>query len=432
MAEINKKKKSKKKLLLFGIIGFVVLLLIIAVIASGKKDKLVTVQTEKISKRNITQVVSGTGVIQPETKVDISAEISGEIIQLPFKEGEQVKQGELVVKIKADTYGSRISQQQAGVNYSRTQVEVSENNLKKAEMEMQRIQQLHNKGLVSDADMDNARIAFEVARSQVKSSNANVRQNLALLQQSSQDLSKATIRAPMSGIITTLNNELGEKVVGTQTMSGTTIMTISDLSVMNAEIEISETDVTNVKIGDTTDVQIDAFPDRVIKAYVYEISNSAKTKGIGTQEQLVNFVVKVRIVDKDILLKPGMSCNADIKVKSKFNVIAIPIQCITAREDINKIAKEEDAPNRISEDNSKKKEKPKEIVFVVEDGKPQKVKSVEVKTGISDDKYIEIVSGLEPDLEVVKGPYKAISKDLEVGSKVKVDNEIKKKEKEGE
>ncbi len=430
MAEINKKKKSKKKLLLFGIIGFVVLLLIIAVIASGKKDKLVTVQTEKISKRNITQVVSGTGVIQPETKVDISAEISGEIIQLPFKEGEQVKQGELVVKIKADTYGSRINQQQAGVTYSRTQVEVAENNLKKAEMEMQRINQLHNKGLVSDADMDNARIAFEVARSQVKSSNANVKQNLALLQQSSQDLSKATIRAPMSGIITTLNNELGEKVVGTQTMSGTTIMTISDLSVMNAEIEISETDVTNVKIGDTTDVQIDAFPDRVIKAYVYEISNSAKTKGIGTQEQLVNFVVKVRIVDKDILLKPGMSCNADIKVKSKFNVIAIPIQCITAREDINKIEKEEDAPNRISEDNSKKKEKPKEIVFVVEDGKPQKVKSVEIKTGISDDKYIEIVSGLEADLEVVKGPYKAISKDLEVDSKVKVDNEIKKKEKE--
>jgi HlyD family secretion protein len=430
MADIKpaNKKKKKKKVLLYSIIGGVILLLIVAMVISGKKDKAVTVQTEKVTKKNIVQVVSGTGVIQPETKVDVSAEISGEIVQLPYREGDTVKKNDLLVKIKADQYSDRISQQQAGVNYSQSQVEVSENNLKKAELELKRIEQLHQSGLVSQSDLDNARIAFEVAQSQVKSSNANVRQNVAMLRQSSQDLSKATIRSPMNGIVTKLNNELGEKVVGTQQFSGTVIMTVSDLSVMDAEIEISETDITNVKLGDTADVEIDAFPDRIIKGVVYEISNSAKSKGVGTQEQIINFVVKVRIVDTDLYLKPGMSCNADIKVNHKNDVIAVPIQCITAREDENKEKQDENTDvKRVSEENAKKKEKPREVVFIVEDGKPQKVKMITVKTGISDDKYIEITEGLQGDVEVVKGPYKSISKDLEEGSIIKVDNEIKKK-----
>lgn len=431
MADIKpvvKKKKKSKKLLLFSIIGVVILLVVIAVVVSGKKDKQTIVQTEKVLKRNIVQVVSGTGTINPETKVDISAEISGEIINLPYKEGDTVKKGDLLVKIKAETYGARINQQQAGVQYSRTQVEVSENNLKKAELELQRTEQLFNSGLVSQSDLDNARIAYQVAQSNVKSSNANVRQNLALLQQSSQDLSKATIRSNMDGIVTKLNNEIGEKVVGTQQMAGSVIMTVSDLSVMDAEIEVSETDITNVKLGDTADVEVDAYPDKVIKGYVYEISNSAKSKGTGTQEQVINFIVKIRIVDTDVSLKPGMSCNAEIKVNSKNDVIAIPIQSVTAREEEKTTETTSEDVKRKSEENVKKKEKPKEVVFIVEDGTPSKVKKVQVKTGISDDKYIEILEGLKPDDIVVKGPYKAISKELDDGSVVKVDNEIKKKD----
>ncbi|MBN8585717.1 MAG: efflux RND transporter periplasmic adaptor subunit [Ignavibacteria bacterium] len=429
MADIKPvaKKKKSKKLLLFSIIGVVVILIIVAVIASGKKDKLVTVQTEKVMKRNVTQVVSGTGTINPETKVDISAEISGEIVQLPFKEGDTVKKGDLLVKIKAETYGARINQQQAGVQYSRTQVEVAENNLKKAQLELQRTEQLFQSGLVSQSDLDNARIAYDVAVSNVKSSNANVRQNQALLQQSSQDLSKATIRANMDGIVTALNNEIGEKVVGTQQMAGSVIMTVSDLSTMDAEIEVSETDITNVKLGDTAEVEVDAFPDRIIKGYVYEISNSAKSKGTGTQEQVINFIVKIRIIDQDVQLKPGMSCNADIKVNSKADVITIPIQSVTAREDEKKEEDSGDEVKRKSDENLKKKEKPKEVVFVVEEGSPTKVKMVQVKTGISDDRYIEILEGLQPDQVVVKGPYKSISKELEEGSIVKIDNEVKKK-----
>jgi len=423
----KKKKKKSKKILLFSIIGGVLLLIVIAVIASGNKDKTITVQTEKVVKRNITQVVSGTGTINPETKVDISAEISGEITHLPYKEGDTVKKGDLLVKIRAETYGERINQQQAGVQYSRTQVEVAENNMKKAELELQRTEQLHKSGLVSQSDLDNARIAYEVALSNIKSANANVRQNLALLRQSSQDLSKATIRSNMDGIVTQLNNELGEKVVGTQQMAGTVIMTVSDLSRMDAEIEISETDITNVKLGDTADVEVDAFPDRIIKGYVYEISNSAKSKGLGTQEQVINFIVKIRIIDQDVSLKPGMSCNADIKVNSKSDIIAIPIQSVTAREDEKTTEEDDEEVKRKSNENLKKKEKPKEVVFIVEEGTPPKVKMVQVKTGISDDRYIEVLEGISPDAEIVKGPYKSISKELEEGTIVKVDNEVKKK-----
>jgi HlyD family secretion protein len=435
MAEIKpvvkKKKKSKKKLILFSVIGVVILLIIVAAVISGNKEKLVTVQTEKAGKRDITQVVSGTGVIQPDTKVDISAEVSGEIVSLPVKEGDVVKKGDLLVKINAEIYSQRIQQQRAGVNYSESQVEVAENNIRKTELEYQRIQQLYDKGLVSQADLDNSKIAYDVAQSQLKSTRANVNQNIAILRQSAQDLSKATIKAPMDGIVTQLNSELGEKVVGTQQMAGTTIMTVSDLSVMDAEIEVSETDITYVKLGDTAKILVDAFPDREIKGVVYEISNTAKSKGQGTQEQIINFIVKIRVVDREVLLKPGMSCNADIKVNSKSNVLAVPIQSITARDEMKMMegqqpGGDENAPKRVGEDDNKKKEKPKEIVFVVEKGTPTKVKAVTVKTGISDDRYIEILEGLEPDMEIVKGPYKSISKELEEGTKVKVDNEFKK------
>lgn len=435
MADIKKNKKRKKrKIWLFSIIGFVLVLIIIAVVVSSGKEKVVTVQTEKASKRDITQVVSGTGEIQPVTKVDISAEVSGEIVNLPVVEGQTVKKGDLLVKIKADIYSERVQQQKAGVNYAQSQVQVAENNLKKAELELQRTQQLFNNGLVPQADLDNAKITYEVAVSQLKSANANVKQNVAILRQSSQDLTKATIRSPMNGIVTQLNSEVGERVVGTATMAGTTIMTISDLSVMDAEIEISETDITQVKVGDTATVDVDAFPNREIKGVVYEISNTAQSQGQGTQEQITNFIVKVRILDKDVALKPGMSCNADIKVEHKSDVLSIPIQCITAREKEKEMKQQEseDEPKRISEENQKKKERPREVVFVVEKGSPQKVKIVPVKTGISDDKYIEVSEGLEPGMEVVKGPYRAISKDLDAGTQVKVDNEFKRFNKENE
>jgi HlyD family secretion protein len=236
----------------------------------------------------------------------------------------------------------------------------------------------------------------------------------------------------MSGVVTKLNSELGERVVGTATMAGTTIMTISDLSSMEADIEVSENDISMVKVGDTAVVDVDAYPDRRITGVVFEISNTAKSKGTGTQEEIINFIVKLRIIDKDVSLKPGMSCNADIRVKSKFDVVAVPIQCVTARDELKseEQQKDGDETKRISEENMKKKMKPKEVVFITEGSEQKKVKIAPVKTGISDDKYVEIEEGLEAGAEVVKGPYKAINKDLESGAKVKVENDMKKIKKE--
>jgi len=422
---VTKRKKKSKKALFIIIGGILVILIVAAVIISGKKEKPVVVQTEKVSKRNITQVVTGTGTIQPETKVDVSAEISGQIIALPVVEGQQITKGDLLVRIYAQTYSEQVDQQKAGVHYSEAQVELAKSNLKKAELDYGRNKELFDKGLISQSDLDNARVAYEVAAATVKSSNANVSENVALLRQSGESLSKTTIKAPMDGTITALNSHLGEKVVGTALMGGTVIMTISDLNVMDAQIEISETDVSQVQVGDTATIEIDAFPDRIVKGVVYEISNTAETKNAGTQEEIVNFIVKILIIDKDLELKPGMSCNADIKVDSKSDVMSIPIQCVTARDE-NKAAvtpDNPDEPKRTTDENAaKKKEKPKEIVFVVLQGSPVKVKMVPVKTGISDDKYIEVTEGMTDDMEVIKGPYKAINKDLDSNSVIKIDN----------
>lgn len=429
---VNKKRKSKKKkFIVMGII-FLVIVIVIAVIASSKKEKMTEVQTEKVKKHNITQVVTATGKIQAETKVIISSEISGEIVSLPFKEGEEVKKGDLVVKIKQDAYAPQIQEQNAQINVAESNLKINEVAVQKTKLEYDRIQELQKKGLASTADLDNSRLAYEQSLAQLNSNRASVNLSKSGLGRIRYDLSKTTLYAPMSGTVTQLNNEVGEKVLGTSYNQGTGIMTISDLASMECQIDVSETDVTLINIGDTARIQVDAFPNRVFAGYVYEIANTATSKGVGTQEEVVNFIVKVRIIDKDNELRPGMSCTVDVEVEKKNNVIAVPIQSITVREDMNMNNNQMDAENenlQRKENKKDKKIKPQEIVFIVENGTAKKKN---VKTGISDDTYIEITEGLEENLEVVKGSYKAITKDLEENSKVKVDNEIKTQKKDGD
>lgn len=429
---LNKKRKSKKKKFIW--IGAIVLVLIIvaAIVASSKKEKLVEVQTEKIKKRNITQVVTATGKIQAETKVVISSEISGEIVSLPFKEGEEVKKGDLVVKIKQDAYAPQIQEQNAQVNVAESNMKINEVNVQKTKLEFDRIQELHKKGLASTADLDNARLSYEQSLAQLNNNRANITLSRTGLAKIKYDMSKTTIYAPMSGTVTQLNNEVGEKVLGTSYNQGTGIMTISDLASMECQIDVSETDVSMINIGDTARIKVDAFPNKTFVGYVYEIANTATAKGTGTQEEVVNFVVKVRIVDKDAELRPGMSCTVDVEVEKKSNVITVPIQSITVREDIdmNNNKLDEGNENLQRKTNERKdKKKPQEIVFIIENGVAKKKN---VKTGISDDTYIEISEGLADNEEVVKGSYKAITKELEDNSKVKVDNEVKMKKKDGE
>lgn len=429
---VNKKRKSKKKkFIILGAI-FLVIVIVIAVVASSKKEKMVDVQTEKVKKHNITQVVTATGKIQAETKVVISSEVSGEIVSLPYKEGEEVKKGDLVVKIKQDAYAPQIQEQNAQVNVAESNLKINEVAVQKSKLEYDRIQELQSKGLASTADLDNARLNYEQLLAQLNSNRASINLSKTGLAKIKYDMSKTTLYAPMSGTITQLNNEIGEKVLGTSFNQGTGIMTISDLSSMECQIDVSETDVSLINIGDTARIQVDAFPDRTFNGYVYEIANTATSKGLGTQEEVVNFIVKVRIIDKENELRPGMSCTVDVEVEKKNNVIAVPIQSITVREDMNMNNEQMDGENenlQRKENKKDKKSKPQEIVFIVEGGVAKKKN---VKTGISDDTYIEVTEGLDENLEVVKGSYKAITKELEENSKVKVDNEVKMKKKEGE
>lgn len=421
-----KKKKSRKKIL--WIIGIVVLAIIItAIVISGKKEPMVEVQTEKIQKRNITQLVTATGKIQSETEVKISSEISGEIVSLPFKEGDEVKKNDLLVKIKQEAYEPQIEQQEAAIKVAESNLKVNEVNLKKYELELKRIKELFGKGLASQSDLDNAQNNYDMTYAQINSNNAQINQQKSGMSQIKYDLSKTTIYSPINGTVTQLNNETGEKVLGTMSNQGSTIMTISDLSKMECQVEVGETDVTLVKIGDTAKIQIDAFPNKEFKGYVYEIANTAKTTGLGTQEEVVNFIVKIRILNNEYDLRPGMSCTVDIQVQTKNDVLAVPIQSVTTREEINSSAiggEENENLKSQSEQKASKKLKPKEIIFFIENGIAKKE---EVKTGISDDSYIEIIEGVKEEQEVVKGSFKAINKELEDGSKVKIDNEIKKK-----
>ncbi len=434
----KKNKKKKKRILWIGIL-VIVILIVVAVVVSGKKEKLTEVQTEKVSRQNITQIVTATGKIQAETKVVISAEISGEIVSLPFKEGDVVKKGDVVVKIKPDAYMPKLKMEQASINVAQSNLATQEVNLKKYKLELDRIKTLTDKGLASQQDLDNAQTNYDATLAQMNTVRAQIQQQRASLSSVEYDVSKTTINAPMSGTVTQLNNEEGEKVLGTSYNIGSQIMTISDLDAMECQVEVGETDVTLVKLGDTARIQIDAFPGKTFTGYVYEIANTAKAKNTGTQEEVVNFIVKIRVNKEDYELRPGMSCTVDIEVQKKDNVIAVPIQSVTTREDdmqgqmtLKGDEKDKSMPDNLSSQRDEKimkKQKPKEIVFIVENGTSIKK---EVKTGISNDAYIEVIEGIPEGVEVIKGSFKAINKDLENNMKVKVNNEKKsvKKDKE--
>lgn len=424
----KQKKKSKKKLWIIS--GSLLVIIIAAIIISNLKDDVVIVQTEKIGKRNLTQVVTATGKIQSETQVNISAEISGEIISLPFKEGEAVKKNDLIVKIKQDAYAPELQQQNASIQVAESNLAINEVALTRAQQEMERLNILFNKGLATQSEIDNAQNNIDQALATLNSTRAQINQQKTGLSRIRYDISKTTIYSPMDGTVTQLNNELGEKVLGTISNQGSQIMTISDLSKMECQVEVGETDVSSINIGDTARIEIDAFPDKVFSGYVYEIANSALQTGMGTQDAVVNFVVKIRILNNEVDLRPGMSCTVDIEVEHRNDVLAVPIQCVTTREEeFNMTGGMDNSSGNVkreSEERQSKKMKPREVIFVV-DNDESRVQ--EVKTGISDDSYIELVDGATLDQEVVKGSFKAINKILEDSTKIKVDNEIKKRKK---
>lgn len=404
-------KKSKKKLIIFSALGLVVIALLVIVFLGSKRETITPVQVEKVQKRTITQIVTATGKIQPEVQVKISPEVSGEIVALPVKEGQRVKKGDLLLKIKPDVYAAQRDQWSAGLLRAKA-------DLTKSDLEYKRVESLYAKGLVSESEYVQSRAAFEGSR-------ATYAQAKASLDQAEENLRKTTVFSPMDGVVSQLNSELGERVLGTAQFQGTEVMTIADLSRMEGRVDVSETDVILVSLGDTARIAIDAFPDRKVNAIVYEIANTARSRGLGTQEEVTNFTVKMRIVDKEISLRPGMSMTADVETETKQDVLAVPIQSVTTR--LPKMEMKEPqagagqplAATGMAGARSRSENRPKEIVFVVDNGV---VKSVPVKRGISNDSYVEILEGVKDSMQVVSGSYKAINRELEDGAKVRVED----------
>ena len=433
------KAKSKKwrKIVIFSLI--LASIAAVAVAVSRKKEPVITIQKEKITRRNVTELVVANGKIQPVVQVKISPEVSGEIIELPLKEGQEVKKGDLLVKIKPDNYIASRNSSAASYEYSLTSSNTAAANLEKASLEYDRNKELHVTKLISDSAFQEAKTAFDIALSSVAGAKQQVDMAKAALQNSENDLSKTTIYSPITGTVTKLNSQLGERVVGTAMMAGTEIMTVSDLNEMETRVDIGEIDVVLIKVGQNARLEVDAFKDRKFKGMVTEIANSAKISSTGNQDA-TKFEVKIRFIEKDVF-RPGMSVTAEIETRCQSNVLAVPIQSVTTR--LPKAAKTNtvasatnnvtnsvvaaaatnttDASTNAADLKAKKKvgepEKPVEVVFVVE---KDKAKMLPVKRGISDDNYVEITEGVQEGQEVVSGGYKAISRELEDGKPVTV------------
>jgi HlyD family secretion protein len=434
------KKKSKRTMIIVLSLVGVLLIGLVVFAASNKKEAGIPVTTEKAVVKTITQLVTATGKVQPETEVKISPEVAGEIIDIPVKEGGNVKKGDLLVRIKPDTYQAQVDQQEAALASARSTSVLSQAHLTKAEQDFKQAQELYAKKLVSDADFTAARANIDVAKADFDSSLAQIRRTEGALTQFRDQLSKTTIYAPMDGTISSLSSEVGERVVGTGSFAGTEIMRVADLTNMEVRIKVNENDIVNVKLGDHALISIDAYPGRKFTGTVNEISSSAA--GIGATgggnnavptDDVTNFLVKIRITDRDAKLRPGMSGTVDIETQTVTNVIAIPVQSVTVRaaggktsEEVQQ-AKAKEAKERSGndldlakekEDARRNLEKLDRIVFV-KTGDTVKLRKVE--TGIADNTSIEIKSGLKAGEEIVSGSYAAISRRLKDGAKVMIE-----------
>src|SRR6478736_7753019 len=437
------KKKSRKRL--WFILGAIALLVVLGLAAAAKnksQEKPTMITVDKALVRNITHLVTATGKIQPEAEVKISPEVGGELIELPFEEGQTVKKGDVLVRIKADFYKAQVEQQEASLAAAKASSVLSQAHLTKAEQDFKQADSLYAKQLISESDYTAARTNIDVAKADYESSVAQIRRTAGALDQFRDQLSKTTIYAPMDGTISSLTSEVGERVIGGGQFAGTEIMRVANLTNMEVRVKVNENDIINVKLGDHAVVTIDAFPGRQFNGKVYEISSSALSLGgsgnnqaalaPSASDEVTNFLVKIRITDPNAQLRPGMSATVDIETQTVENVVAVPVQSVTVRAEGGKTTeelqkdREKEAHERSGNDLEVVKEradakrnadKLQRVVFV---HKGDKVELRKVETGIADNSYMEIKSGVAKDEEVVSGSYKAISTLLKDGMKVMV------------
>lgn len=397
---------SKRTKIIIAVVAVLVLAVMIIVNLKKGKENVIDVTLADVKQGDITKLVSGSGKVQPETDVKIAARTSAEIIKIHVREGDPVRKGQLLVELDRQRYEAQLEQVES-------QVASAKASLKKAEADYVRIQDLFKKNLTSQAELDAAEATRESAQSQLD-------QTAAYLKQTRDDLDKTRLISPIDGTVTKLNKEQGEIAVGSQ-FQADVIMNVADLKLMEVLAEIDENEVVLVSLGDSTKIEVDAIQDTTFRGVVTEIAHTATTKNQGTQEQVTNFEVKIHVTSNVEKLRPGMSATVDIGTETHKKVLNVPIQCVTAREIKADSAKATSVTERKRDKEQTaagevKKAPMKEVVFVVENNT---AKMVQVKTGISDDSNIEILSGLKEGQKVVSGSYKALSKLLKDGSQLK-------------
>lgn len=397
-------------------IVLIVVLVLMVVGIAGKKmgwyggTKSVKVETDFAHRRTIIETVSASGKIQPEKEVKLAPEVSGEIVELPVVEGQKVNRGELLVKINPDLVEAAVDRSEAALNTSKANLNSAKAQLVEAERNYNRNKPLHDQGVISTANWDQIQRAYDVARLQVESAEFQVASAEATVKEARDNLGRTAIYAPDSGTISALHVELGERVVGTIQMQGTELMRIADLNNMEVVVEVNESDIVRVNIGDTANIEVDAYLDKEFKGIVTEMASSANLTNVSA-DQVTNYEVKIRILRnsyKDLEkngnspFRPGMTATVDIITEVATDILTVPIQAVTTRADTSSEATR--LSNRFNESDERF-----EVVFMYEDGKSM---VSAVKTGIQDDRYIQVLKGLSDSTEIITGPYRTVSQEL--------------------
>ncbi len=404
----NKKNKTK-----YIIIAAFALIAILIVIGVNKEEPGVEVNVAYPKRTTVTETIPANGKIQPVTEVKISPDVSGEIIELNVNEGDRVNTGDLLIKIKQDVYISAVERAEASLNSVKAQYMQQKAQLAQIEQAHNRNSTLYNQKAISDADFESSLAQYLVNVELLNAANYNVKSAEAALKEARENLLKTTIYAPMTGIVSMLMVEKGERVVGTSQMAGTEMLRIANLNEMEVLVDVNENDIIRLSLKDTANIEVDAYPNRKFKGIVTQIANSAKNNGAAITDQVTNFEVKVSILPESyrdlqennpIPFRPGMSASVSINTHTSNNALTIPLQSITTRSGLIDTL----APDQIYEQ-----------VFIY-NKELQQVEVAVVQSGIQDMQSIEIINGLPDSVEVVTGPYNAISRTLKNGSKVKV------------
>lgn len=400
--------KSNKLLKILVVV--VAILIVFAIIGKQQgwfgKELMIKVAVDKAERRTIVEMITANGKIQPEKEVQISPDVSGEIVLLNVEEGDYVKEGDLLFKIKPDTYISMRDRAQAALESAKARLAQAKAQFIQSELAFERSKQLYEEATISQSEFEQAEASYKIAQAEVEAAAFSVKSAEASLSEANEALLKTTVYAPMSGTISLLLVEQGERVVGTEMMTGTEVLRIADLSRMEAQVEVNENDIIKVSLNDTALIEVDAYLEHTFKGVVTEIANSAQTTGVSA-DQVTTFDVKIFILPESYSqlmdqtgnnpFRPGMSTTVDIQTERKEDIISVPIQSVTTRTDTTEVAQ------------TLADEEEKTIVFV-SDGTYALAR--EVKTGIQDNSYIEIISGIEENTDVISAPYSAISDKL--------------------